>query len=397
MDNISNLTVDTIIPKFECSGITMAGDVDINGDIHIAWEDYTDLSSGTDIDVFYKHWNTSSSANLTDTEVLSSTSADYSWDTSLVCDVFGNVHVVWQESDDNIVIGEGTDIAYTYWDVSLSSWSSIGALSTESDQSSRAPVITTGSDGVIYVFWEDYTELASCGTDPDIFFKQFIYAPLTPELAFIVPNPTEITSIYLDWDDVEKATYYNVYRSTSYIWSIDQLVTIATVSSSEYSDNVPGAGYYYYVIVAGNSVGNSSHSNCQYVEVTFPDLDAPELSYILPNPTELSSISLVWNEVDDATQYYIFRSLTYIWSVEGMTPIDTVITNSYVDSLPDEGIYFYVIVASDGLRNSTHSNCEYIEYEMPTLFEFALISGLFIGSSVILLFKIKVRRRKQRV
>ncbi|GAI57607.1 unnamed protein product, partial [marine sediment metagenome] len=84
----------------------------------------------------------------------------------------------------------------------------------------------------------------------------------------------------------------------------------------------------------------------------------------------------------------------YIWSVEGLTPIATVVLTSYVDILPSEGIYLYVIVASDGLRNSTHSNCEYVEYKLPTLNEFIIPLGILGGVAVILVTTINLRKRK---
>ena len=189
------------------------------------------------------------------------------------------------------------------------------------------------------------------------------------------------------------ASSYHVYRSTSYIWSVEEIVPITTISSSDYIDTLPSEGFYYYVIVAENFVGNSTHSNCQYVEVTFPDLDAPKLSPILPNPTEITSISLVWGSVDGAVEYYIYRSSSYIWSVGVLSPIATVYTNSFIDTLPSEGYYFYVVVASDGFRNSSHSNCEYVEYKLPTLHEFAIVSGLIIGVFAILFLVTRIRKK----
>ncbi len=276
-------------------------------------------------------------------------------------------------------------------------WSITEVVSTESTSTSYSSSITVDSIGNIHVTWKDYTDYAGSGADEDIFYKllykQFADPPAAPDLAFIVPNPTELNSIYLDWNNVLEATSYHVYRSTSYIWSTEGLNFITTVSSSDYIDTLPSEGFYYYVVVAANLAGNSSHSNCQYVEVKFPDLDSPELAPILPNPTELSSISLLWDSVDGATEYYVYRTATYIWSVEGLTPIATVVSNSYVDSLPSEDYYFYVIVASDGLRNSTHSNCQYIEYKLPTLHEFIIISSLIIGIPVFLFVATKIRKK----
>jgi ribosomal protein L31 len=370
--------------------------VDSAGTVNIAWDDWTDYdSAGTDFDIFYKRWDASTSS-WTTTEVVSTESTGDSLRPTLDVDTLGNAHIAWRDNTDYAGAGTDYDIFYKYLDTSTSSWTITEVVSTESTVSTGNYAISIAVDvsGNIHIAWEDQTDYAGAGTDWDIFYKLFTGTPTAPELAFIVPNPTELTTINLDWNNVSGATSYHVYRSTSYIWSVEGLIPIATVSYSDYTDTVPSEGIYYYVVVAGNYVGNSSHSNCQYVEVVFPDLEAPELSPILPNPTELTSISLVWDTIDGAIEYYVYRSASYIWSVEGLTSIATVVSNSYVDTLPSEDIYFYVIVASDGLRNSTHSNCEYVKYELPTLYEFFLLSSLIIGLPVFLFVVTRIRKKR---
>ena len=129
------------------------------------------------------------------------------------------------------------------------------------------------------------------------------------------------------------------------------------------------------------------------MEAKFPDLDAPELSPILPNPTDSDSISLVWDSIDEASEYSIYRSTSYIWSVEGLTPIDSIGSTSYIDTLPTEGYYFYVIVASDGVRNSTHSNCEHVEYKIPHLREFTIVSGLMLVAFALVFVATRIRKK----
>ena len=430
--------------------------MDSSGNIHVAWQDHTDyLGAGTESDIFYKSWDASTST-WSVTEVVSTEGATQGGSTSpsLAVDTAGNVHITWEgvdiggtliehqiyykyknaltqiwstselvstESlafsgypcidtdlkgnvhiswiDDTDYDSSGTDrdIFYKSWEAYSSSWTTTVVVSTESTGDSAYPSLAVDTIGQVHIAWEDYTDYAGAGTDPDIFYKFLAGPPAAPELAFIVPNPTEISSIYLDWKDVFGANSYHIYRSSSYIWSVEELAPITSVSSSEYIDTVPHEGYFYYVVVAANFAENSSISNCQYVEVKFPDLEAPELAPILPNPTELSSISLVWDIVEGATEYYVYRSATYIWSVEGLTPIATVALPSYVDSLPSEGYYFYVIVASDGLINSTHSNCEYIEYKLPTLREYIIISSLILGLPILLFVVTRKRKKNSKI
>jgi len=341
---------------------------DAVGDVQIAWADSTDYAgAGTDYDIFYKRRDASASS-WTTTEVVSTDSATQggSSNPSLAVDTEGSVHVAWESKD---LGGSMADqqISYKMRESSSHTWTTTEEVSTESAAFSDSPSLGVDSAGRVHVSWYDETNFASCGTDRDVFYKLLAGTPTTPELAIIIPNPTELPNIYLDWNNVLEANIYHVYRSTSYIWSVNNLFPITSVSSSEYIDTLASEGIYYYVIVAENLAGNGSHSNCQYVEVSFPVLEAPELSPILPNPTNVSSISLTWDSIDDATGYHVYRSNSYIWSVEGLTSIATVASTSYVDSLPSEGTYFYVVVASDGVRNSTHSNCEYVEVSFPDI------------------------------
>ncbi|GAH25031.1 unnamed protein product, partial [marine sediment metagenome] len=286
--------------------------------------------AGTDEDIFYKRWDAVSSSWIT-TKVVSTESDSYSRSPSLIVDSSGNIHIAWHDGTDYVSSGTDSDVFYKRWDTSTSTWTTTEVVSTESTGDSTNPSLTVNSTGTIHIAWQDITDYNGAGTDIDIFYKFLTGPPLAPELAFIVPNPTDIDTVYLDWDNVTTATTYYVYRSAYYIWSVEKLNPIATVITSGYFDTIPYEGNFYYVIVAGNFAGNSSHSNCQYVEVIFPDFKAPELTPILPNPTEVNSISLVWDSIDGATEYYIYRSDSYIWSVEGLTPVDTVITTSFVD------------------------------------------------------------------
>ncbi len=366
---------------------------DTAGDVHIAWKDYTDYAgSGTDHDIFYKCWYASTSS-WTTTEVVSTESTADSQYPSLAIDSANNIHVAWFDPTDYIGAGTDDDIFYKRWEAFTSSWTTTEVVSTESTSTSYLPSLAVDTAGNIHIAWYDFTDYAGSGTDWDVFYKLFIGPPTAPELAFIIPNPTKLPTVNLDWNNVFGATTYYVYRSTSYIWSVEELIPISTVSSSDYIDTVPSEGFYYYVVVAENSAWNSSLSNCQYVEVMFTDLDAPELAPILPNPTDSSSISLVWDSIDGATEYYIYRSASYIWSVEGLTPITTVGSTSYIDTLPSEGYYFYVIVASNGIANSTHSNCEYVEYKVPHLREFSIVSGLILAAFVLVFVVTRIRKR----
>jgi hypothetical protein len=91
-----------------------------------------------------------------------------------------------------------------------------------------------------------------------------------PTLNAISPNPDDDGSVYLDWDDVDGATIYYIYRNTINVIIVGASTPIAVVSTSSYQDIVESEGSYYYVIVAGNAAGNTSASNMEDVAMDFP-------------------------------------------------------------------------------------------------------------------------------
>ena len=368
--------------------------IDSEGDVHIAWYDDSQYASaGGDWDIFYKYKDISL-ASWTITDVVSTESTGGSLYPSIAIDSTENIHLAWTDYTNILGAGAGEyDIFYKRWDASTSSWTSLEVVSIESTAHSFNPSLAVDSAGTIHIAWDDTTNYASSGSDEDIHYTFFTGPPDIPELAFIFPNPTEDSSIFLDWNDVFGAAHFYVYRSSSYIWS-EELEPISMVTSSEYIDTISEEGLYYYVVVAGNFVDNSSRSNCQNVEVIFPGLNAPELAPILPNPTNLDSVSLHWNSIDGALEYHVYRSTSYIWSLDGLLPLDSAPSNSYIDSLPSEGYYFYVIVAIDGIANSTHSNCEYVEYKLPHVREFSIISSLILAMVVFTFVTMRTRKKK---
>ncbi len=240
---------------------------DSNYDIHFAWSDTTDYygTAGSDRDICYRKMIYETSF-LTSTEVISVVSTDISEAPSLTIDSENNLYLAWSDPTDYDSAGTDVDIFYCYKDATYGLWSTIEVISSESTIHSQQPILLLDPSGVIQLVWSDGTNLYSSGSDYDIFYKYFSGPPEEPELAYIVPNPTDSNSIILDWSNVSWSFEYFVYRSDSYIWTVEDLTPIATLTTSYYVDTLSAEGYFYYVIVAGNAAGNSSRSNCEYVE-----------------------------------------------------------------------------------------------------------------------------------
>ena len=240
--------------------------IDSSDTIHLAWRDGSDyLGCGIDDDIFYKKMIGDSI--WTTTEVISTESTHQSYQVSLAIDSTDAVHVVWR---DETGADSDYDIFYKNRDYYRDSWTDVKIISTESTDDAVAPSISIGPKDGIHIVWYDYTDYD--GTDLDIIYRKFAGPPEAPELAFLLPNPTELNTVYLHWNIPLGSANHYIYRSSEYIWSVDLLTPITDTSSDEYIDTLPTEGIYYYVIVAENDLGNSTISNCLYIEYTIPTL-----------------------------------------------------------------------------------------------------------------------------
>ena len=325
--------------------------VDTLGNVHITWHDYTDYaSSGTDADIFYKRWDDSSST-WTTTEVVSTESTGGSWNPSLAVDTAGNVHIAW----------DAPDIFYKCRDAATSTWTTTEVVSTESTSSSHYPSLAVDSAGSVHVAWQDITDYAGAGTDPDIFYKRW-------DAATSIWTTTEVVSTE-STSDIE---------TTSLAVDTSGYVHIAWDDLTDYA----GAGTdwdIFYKLFAG------------------PPTTAPELASIVPNPTENDTVNLNWNNVFRATTYYVYRSTSNILSVEGLVPITTVSLSEYVDHLPSEGFYYYVVVANNFAGNSSHSNCQNVEFKLPEITKTTINSLLIFGAFVFLFVVMRTRKKKSKM
>jgi len=184
---------------------------------------------------------------------------------------------------------------------------------------------------------------------------------LAPVLNVITPNPDTDGDIFLNWSDVDGASYYYVYRDTSLITDISGLSPIASPITSQYYDNGLPEGTYYYVITGVNAGEETPISNSESILVDLPAPDAPILSTITPNPDLDGNVTLDWNDVEGATSYNVYRDTSLITDISGLTPISTTTSSQYEDNGLPVGIYYYVITALNATGESTISNCESVE------------------------------------
>ena len=107
----------------------------------------------------------------------------------------------------------------------------------------------------------------------------------------------------------------------------------------------------YYILITG---GMNSEYNLT-IDIYIPPAppDAPQLEYIWSNPDYDGIIDLEWNDVADATIYFVYRDNSFISSIIGLIPIASTATSHYQDTITFDGTYYYVIIAGNVDGNRT--------------------------------------------
>jgi fibronectin type 3 domain-containing protein len=197
-----------------------------------------------------------------------------------------------------------------------------------------------------------------------------IYLPLSPIINPTYANTSSSGNFSFSWAHVPGATGYYIFRDNSVINSIDGKISICYQDQINFTDNGLLNGTYFYVVVASNSSGNSSLSNCVNVTVAIPPPPncppaPPTFNSITPNPSTTGNISLDWNDVIGVTTYFVYRETNHITSIMGLIPITTTTNSNYQDSGRSNGTYYYTIIAGNASGNSTMSNVESVVVAIP--------------------------------
>jgi hypothetical protein len=196
--------------------------------------------------------------------------------------------------------------------------------------------------------------------------------PIAPSIQVITPNPSSTGNITINWNQVNGATRYYLYRDSTTITTTAGLTPIANITTNTYQDFGLVNGTYHYAVIASNTSGNSTISNIRTVTVAIPPSPTytpavPTLSMIIPNPSTTGNITLSWTAVPGATQYRVYRDGTPISGIEGKTPIATIHGTTYLDGGLSNGTYYYVIVAENATGHSPISNGESVTVAIPPI------------------------------
>ncbi len=240
--------------------------VDVTGNIHIAWFDLTNYSgSETDRDIFYKQWNATSST-WTTTEVISTESTEDSYTPTIAVDGIGNVHVAWYDYTNYSDSGTDWDIFYKQWNSTSSMWTTTEVVSTESNGGSYSPTIVVDSVGNAHVVWGDTTNYSGSGTEYDTFYKRWNATSSIWTMTEVVSTESTgnsyMSTIMMDgagnahvtWDDYtdfagagwDRDIFYKQWNATSSTWTTTEVISTESMDDSYFSTiAVDGTGYVH--------------------------------------------------------------------------------------------------------------------------------------------------------
>ena len=199
-------------------------------------------------------------------------------------------------------------------------------------------------------------------------------------------NPDTDGSFTLTWTP-SIVNNYSIYSHDDYFTQINSNLTILANQSAASPYPISGLlnGTYYYIVVAYNSFGNTSLSNCISVTVAIPPGTPPETP---PSEFSLSSDSntpdpdgtfvLNWTDSTGANNYSIYTHDGYITQINSSLTFlaNQNTTSPYSISLLLNGMYYYIVVAYNSFGN-TSSNCISVTVEISSDF----LPSAFILSS----------------
>lgn len=384
--------------------------VDTSGNVHIIWVDYSDVY-GADggKNIFYRTWN-AESQSWGSIEAITGETNDEAWSIAITSDVSNNIHVVWSEQDSGY--GSDWDIFHKRWEVSSSSWVNAEIVSSGSSDASWTPAIATNSSGDVHIVWQETnnihykywdSSLSSWGALEVISIGE---DNLDPAI-----DCDSIGRLHLVWDQGStKSLNYKCKNLTSGSWSsIEKVNSEYTYGGGDASIEVDISGDVWVAWDQGVGVNlkfdvayrrkdstSGSWMPSSYVSLS-PDLyvydpdiaidnllnahfvwkelfggidydvlyrrlikspDSPTLNLINPNPSKNGQINLTWSNMPRADTYYIFRNTSEISLIDGLIPIGSSENPGFIDVVIGPETYYYVVVANNEAGNSSISNCE---------------------------------------
>ncbi|MFX0052063.1 MAG: hypothetical protein ACFE8U_12340 [Candidatus Hermodarchaeota archaeon] len=311
---------------YECYGPQIT--IDNDNRPHVVWYENNNPAYGPNYQVVYRR--VSSDPRIFDVirvvSIGSECGSGDSADPQIAFDKVSDLHFSWHQYYGGI----DYDILHRKFDIGNSQWSSVFNVSAGTSGYSTHPTLALDKSGNIHVAWEDEFDLNGTGTDYDIFYRF-------------------MDNVSLSWSDIM------VISTAASDGDNDQMSALCEITVDTF-------GHTHFVWNDHeNYLGSDVDSDIFYRKLAAPPL-SPILNPILPNPSLGGVVNLTWNEGLGAFKYYIYRDTNTITSTSTLTPLAETQMSSFIDrEIKNDGIYYYVVVGSNFVGNSSISNCEGVE------------------------------------
>lgn len=149
--------------------------------------------------------------------------------------------------------------------------------------------------------------------------------------------------VKLTWSEVAGADEYEVFLKVGE----SSWVSVAVLTATSYTDtSVESGKSYLYAVSAKNETGDSGFDSGAYIYY----IAEPEIVSV---SNIASGIRVVWNQVEGAEKYLVYRAPV---ASDNWEQICEVADDSYVDAQAEHGVYYkYTVVAVSGDVKSTYN------------------------------------------
>ena len=234
-----------------------------------------------------------------------------------LCD---EIRLTWDASNQNVVT---TYTVYRSPDSDIDNSEPLSPTTTDTTFLDDDPLLVAG---IQYYYW--ITGTNSCGISPEsIVVSGYLAENLTAPLGVGQVDSTSCSTILIEWQPVDGATGYDVYRGVTDVFAVSAFQGDTTYSS--YPDSVVTDGQiYFYWIKATNACGGSDESvSTQGITLT---LNSPVIIDITSD--ECGVVNMSWNAVAGADEYHVY----YSQDPNPFTPPANYLGSTYATEFTDE-------------------------------------------------------------
>jgi hypothetical protein len=183
----------------------------------------------------------------------------------------------------------------------------------------------------------------------------------------ITPQHDYDGNIHLTWDEVPNTGNYSIARYHLPITEMNESVDwVGMAYNTSFDDIGLNEGRYYYIVFATVTGGGGKISNCVSVLVEYFLPITPVLNPIVPSVDTDGQININWSSDQNSDNYSLYRHSSFITEInQSLSIVSSFLTStSYQDTL-ENGTYYYVVIARNGIGISNISNCVSVIISIP--------------------------------